>query len=226
MFINIAFAVPAVIGTIVFAPGHERHTPQRLDLIGAVTVTLGLFALVLGTSSAETSGWESPATIGTLVLAAGLLAAFVLAQTRVAAPLLPLRIPTDRGRGGALIALLLASAGLFTTFLFLPFYLQVTLGYSQVATGLSFLPVPVTLVLSAAVIGPVLTRALGARSTTPLGLTLAGTGVLLLTRIGLNSGYVSHLLPSLVLIGAGIGLVIATATAAASFLRGVRRCSF
>jgi MFS family permease len=216
MFINVAIAVPAVVGAVVLAPGARRRVGQPLDLFGATTVTLGLFSLVFGTSNAESAGWSAPVTVGALVAAGVLFVSFVVAQTRVAAPLLPLRILADRGRGAALLALLLSSAGLFTTFLFLPYYLQSTLGYSQIRTGLAFLPVPAALVVAATIIGPAMTKRFGTRPVIPFGLATAGAGGLLLTRLDVHSDYVPHLLPSLVLIGAGVGLVIATATAAAT----------
>lgn len=216
MYINTALAIPALVGAAVFARRSPHAEPQRLDLGGATTVTLGLFALVLGTANAETAGWSAPLTLTLLTAAAGLLTAFVVIQARVPAPLLPLHVVLDRGRGAALIALMLSSAGLFTTFLFLPYYLQNSLGYSQIRTGLAFLPVPTALVTFAAVVAPALSRRLGVHFVMPLGLTVAGLGALLLTRIGLHSSYSTHLLPSLILIGAGIGLVIATATGAAT----------
>ncbi|HEX6344616.1 MFS transporter [Umezawaea sp.] len=216
MYINVVIAIPAVVAAVLLAPDSERRTGQSLDLLGAATATLGLFSLVFGTSRAETAGWTAPVTVGALLTAGVLLVVFVVAQTRVEVPLLPLGILTDRGRGSALIALLLSSAGLFTTFLFLPFYLQSTLGYGQVHTGLAFLPVPAALVLSAAVVGPALSRALGARPVVPIGLTAACAGEFLLSRISVRGDYVPDLLPGLVLIGAGVGLVIATATASAT----------
>jgi EmrB/QacA subfamily drug resistance transporter len=216
MFINTAIAIPALIGAALLVRNTSRASGERLDLGGAATITLGLFALVLGTSNAETAGWAAPLTIVLLAAAAVLIAAFAVVETRVHTPLLPMRVILDRGRGSALVALLLSSAGLFTTFLFLPYYLQSTLGYSQINTGLAFLPVPVALVAAAVFIGPALTRRIGGRFVVPIGLTVAGIGALLLIRIGLHSGYATHLLPSLILIGAGIGLVIATATSAAT----------
>lgn len=179
-------------------------------------MTGGFFALVLGTSQAEISGWAAPATIAWLIAVVFLLTTFVIIQMRSRTPLLPLRIVLDRVRDSALIALLLSSAGLFTTFLFLPFYLQSTLGYPQLMTGLAFLPVPIALVASAVFIGPVLTRRIGVRHIVPLGLALAGAGALLLVRLGTTADYLTDLLPGLVLIGAGIGLVIATATGSAT----------
>lgn len=216
MYINTLIAIPAIIGAVVLVPRVLRSQRQRLDLPGAITVTGGFFALVIGTSQAEASGWTAPATIAWLATAAVLLVVFVIIQARTRTPLLPLRIVLDRVRGGALIALILSSAGLFTTFLFLPFYLQTTLGYTQLATGLAFLPVPIALVAAAVFIGPALTRRLGVRPIVPLGLALAGAGALLLVRLDTTADYITDLLPGLLLIGAGIGLVIATATGSAT----------
>ncbi|WP_309104995.1 MFS transporter [Microbacterium sp.] len=216
MYINTVIAIPAIIGALILLPRVAAGARQRLDIPGAVAVAGGFFALVLGTSHAETNGWAAPATIAYLAVALILLIVFVVIQTRTNTPLLPLRVILDRARGSALIALLLSSAGLFTTFLFLPFYLQTTLGYPQLVTGLAFLPVPIALVASAVFIGPALTRRFTARPVVPLGLAVAGVGALLLTRLGTTANYTTDLLPSLLLIGAGIGLVIATATGSAT----------
>lgn len=216
MYINTAIVVPAAIGALLLLPRVTDGVRQHLDVPGAVTVTGGFFALVLGTSQAGTSGWTALPTVAYLATAVVLLVGFVIIQRRTPAPLLPLRIVLDRTRGSALIALLLSSAGLFTTFLFLPFYLQTTLGYSQILTGIAFLPVPVALVASAVVIGPALTRTFTARPVVPLGLVAAGAGALLLIRLGTSATYLTDLLPSLLLIGAGIGLVVATATGSAT----------
>jgi predicted MFS family arabinose efflux permease len=163
-----------------------------------------------------TTGWAAPSTIAYLLAAAVLLVIFVIIQVRTRTPLLPLRVVLDRTRGSALIALLLTSAGLFTTFLFLPFYLQTTLGYPQLVTGIAFLPVPAALVTSAVAIGPALTRRSSARLAVSLGLVVAGVGALLLIRLGVTTNYAADLLPSLLLIGAGIGLVVSTATGSAT----------
>lgn len=216
MYINTVIAIPAILGALLLLPRVADGVRQRLDVPGAVAVTAGFFALVLGTSQAETSGWTAPGTIAYLVAAVILLTAFVVVQIRTRAPLLPLRVILDRRRGSALIALLLSSAGLFTVFLFLPYYLQITLGYSQLLTGVAFLPVPAALVTSAVFVGPSLMRRFTVRPIIPAGLVLAGAGALLLVRLGASAVYATDLLPSLLLIGAGIGLVVSIATGAAT----------
>lgn len=151
--------------------------------------------------------------LGYLVAAFVLLTAFVVIQTRAS----PAAAGHPRPQGGsALIALLLSSAGLFTVFLFLPYYLQITLGFPQLLTGVAFLPVPVALVTSAVFIGPSLTRRFTARPIVPLGLVVAGAGAFLLVRLGISAVYFTDLLPSLLLVGAGIGLIVSIATGSAT----------
>jgi len=221
LYVNVAIAVVALVGGVTLL----RHTalPQRpkLDLIGTVLVAGGMFSLVYGFSKASmasgSAGWTQPATLGTLIGGAVLLVAFVLAEQRVAHPLLPLRVVMDRDRGGAYTAMFLSAIGMFGVFLFLTYYLEQTLGYSAVKTGVAFLPVTVVLMLTAMVGNIVLLARVSARALIPSGLLLAGAGMALLTRIGLHSGYATDVLPSLLLVGLGLGLVFAP-----SFTLGTR----
>ena len=112
----------------------------RIDIPGALTASAGLFGLVFGFSNAETHGWGAPLTVVALAAGVALLAAFVAIERRVEHPLLPLRVVADRGRGGAYLAVAIVGAGMFGVFLFLTYYLQQTLGFSPLKTGLAFLP--------------------------------------------------------------------------------------
>lgn len=140
LYVSIVFAVPAAIAAMRVL----RHVPAparpRLDLPGTLTASTGLFALVFGLARGESDGWGDPVTVGFLVGSAVLLVAFVAIQRRVAQPLLPLRVVTDRNRGGSFLAIGIASAGIFGLFLFLTFYLQQTKGMAPLETGLAFLP--------------------------------------------------------------------------------------
>jgi EmrB/QacA subfamily drug resistance transporter len=216
MYINLIIAIPASIGAIILVSQQKRKSRVTIDLPGATTVTLGLFALVFGFSNIHTDGWTSPVTLVFLGAAVVLIATFVVIQQRSRNPLMPLRVIADRDRGGAMIAMLLSSAGTFTVFLFLTYYLQLTLGYTEIQTGLAFLPVPLVLVVTAAVVGPALGRRVGPKTIIPAGLASGGIGILLLTRLQVDSSYASHLLPSLVLLGIGVGLIISTATSLAT----------
>ena len=121
---------------------------MRLDLPGTVLVVAGLIGFVYGLSEADTEGWGAPLTIGLLVGGVILLALFALTERRVAHPLLPLRIVLDRFRGGAYLSIGLSAIGLFGIFLFLTYYLEETLRYSPVVTGVAFLPLIAALIIS------------------------------------------------------------------------------
>ena len=176
----------------------------------------GLFALVFGLAHAESDGWGDPVTIGFLLGSAVLIAAFVALQRRATYPLLPLRIVTDRDRGASLLAIGTASAGLFGLFLFLTFYLQDTKGFTALETGLASLPMSFSI---APTVGIVSTRVLprtGPRPLVPAGMLTVGLGMVLLTRLGVDTAYATHVLPSLVLIGVGFGLTVAPSFAIAT----------
>jgi EmrB/QacA subfamily drug resistance transporter len=217
LYVSIAFAVPAAIaGTRLL---HHIPAPARprLDLPGTLTASSGLFALVYGLARGESDGWGDSLTIGFLIGSAVLLAAFVALQRRVAQPLLPLRVVTDRNRGASFLAIAAASAGLFGLFLFLTFYLQDTKGLSALETGLAFLPLSFSI---APTVGIVSTRVLprtGPRPLVPAGMITAALGMVLLTRIGVDTAYATHVLPSLILIGIGFGLTLAPSFATATF---------
>jgi predicted MFS family arabinose efflux permease len=129
----------------------------------------------------------------------------------VAHPLLPLRIVLDRNRGGAYLAMFLAAIGMFGVFLFLTYYLEDTLRYSAVKTGVAFLPLTLILVVVAGVGNTILLSKVSARLLIPSGLALAAVGMALLARIGLPGNYAADVLPTLLLVGFGLGLVFAPA---------------
>jgi MFS family permease len=144
----------------------------------------------------------------------------VLIERRVANPLLPLRVVLDRNRGGAYIAVAAAGAGIFGVFLFLTYYLQETLGYSPVKTGLAFLPMTACLIVAAGGSSAKLTPRIGPRPVVALGMLLCSAGMMLVTGIAVDSSYASAVLPALCVVGLGMGLTMATAMGTATL--GVR----
>jgi EmrB/QacA subfamily drug resistance transporter len=197
-----AIAVPAAM----FLLRRDRGVDQDpLDWPGVATVTTGLFALVYGFSHAETTSWSNHYTIGSFVVAAILLFSFVRLQQRVKFPLLPLRVLLDRNRGGSLIAMLIAGSGMFGVFLFLTYYLQETLGFSPVLTGVAFLPMIVALSIAAQISNIILLPKVGPRPMIP------AVGLFLLTRLGISSSYATDVLPELLILGFGIGFLFAPA---------------
>ncbi len=188
-----------------------RSGSVHLDWWGTLAVSAGLFALVYGISHAETAGWADVVTASFLVVAVALLATFAWTQTKVEHPLLPPRVVLDRNRAGAYLAMLVVGSGMFAVFLFLTYYLQQTLGFSAIRTGIAFLPMVAALVVAAQVTALVLLRKVGARILIPSGMLIAAVGLSLLAQIGVASGYGTHVLPGLIVMGLGIGVVFATA---------------
>jgi sugar phosphate permease len=172
---------------------------------------------VFGLARGESEGWTDPVTLGCLTASAVLLAAFVALQRRAAHPLLPLRVIVDRNRGASFLAIGTASAGLFGIFLFLTFYLQNTKGMTALETGLAFLPLSFTVAPTAGIVSTRVLPRTGPRPLVPAGMLLAALGLVLLTRIGIDTAYASHVLPSLILMGVGFGLTMAPSFATATF---------
>jgi MFS family permease len=216
MFISLAFVLPAAAGAIGWLHHFDADVHPHLDIPGTVAGTLGLFALVYGFSHAASKGWSDGLTIGALAASVVLLALFVLIETRVAHPLLPLRILADQARATAFIALAIVGAACFGALLMLTYYLQQTLHYSPIKAGLAFLPLMVTY-LPAANLGTRLLPRIGARTLLPAGMLLAGGSFAWLTVLGTSATYVTNLgLPFLVM-GAGVGLVFPPALTMATF---------
>ncbi|WP_087927689.1 MFS transporter [Streptomyces albireticuli] len=205
-FVNIPFAVVAAAGAIavIHEPAGSRN-PSKLDIPGVVLSTLGLVSLVYGFTRAESDGWTSGSTIAMFIAAVVLLAAFVVVESKVKAPLLPLRVLTERNRAGVYLSLGLAAIAMFGLFLFLTYYLQVVKGYKPVTTGLAFLPMIATMIAGSTQIGARLMTRVAPRWLMGPGFLLAGVGMLLLTQIDLGTSYVTGILPGLVVMGLGMG---------------------
>jgi EmrB/QacA subfamily drug resistance transporter len=216
LYVSILFAVPAAVAGVRLLHHVPAQARPRLDIPGTVIASAGLFALVFGMARAQSDGWGDPFTLAFLGGSAVLLAAFVALQRRVANPLLPLRVVTDRNRGGSYLAIATAGAGIFGVFLFLTFYLQNTKGMTAFETGLAFLPMSVVTIFTVTLVQTRVLARTGPRPLVPTGMLIAALGMALLTRIGVDTAYASHVLPSLILIGVGFGLVIAPSFATAT----------
>ena len=216
LFVNLAIGAVAIAGAAILLSNSRAANRPRLDLPGAITATAGLFALVYGFSHAETTSWGNTYTIASLVASAVLLTIFVAIERRVSQPLLPLRIVVDRNRGGAFIAVFTSMAAQFGMFLFLTYYMQGTLHYSPVVTGVAYLPMIVALIGSAQIATNVLLPRFGPKFMVATGMVMAAVAMLLLTRIGLHSSYVTAILPALVILGLGLGQVMAPSMSVAT----------
>jgi len=174
-----------------------------------VMVSSGLFCLVYGFSNAATHAWSTPSTYGFLIAGVALLVVFAFWQGRAPNPLLPPRVVLDRNRGGAYLSMLIASSGMFGTFLFLTYYLQQTLGYSPVVTGIAFLPIAGGIAASANISTIVLMPRVGPKPVVATGMLVAAGAAVWFAQLGTHTGYVGGVLGPLILTGVGLGMVIA-----------------
>ncbi|MGF7235449.1 MAG: MFS transporter [Frankia sp.] len=216
LFVNLIFAVVALIGgatLLEHTPAEER---PKLDLPGTIAVSAGLFSLVYGFANAETHSWSATGTWGFLLAGVVLLAAFVVLQTRVAHPLLPMRVLLDRNRAGAYLTVFMAGIGMFGIFLFLTYYLQQNLGFSPIISGAAFLPMIGAVMITGTSGTTVLLPRFGPRRLISLGMFTAAGGMFWLTNLTVHSTYATDVLPALVIIGLGLGLSMAPSMATAT----------
>jgi EmrB/QacA subfamily drug resistance transporter len=211
LFVNLAFAAIAATGALLWLKNDKAADRDPLDIPGLFLVTGGLFSLVFGLSHAETTAWKNPYTIGFLILGVLLLTTFAYVQTKRKYPLLPLHIVRNRTRGGSMLAMLFASIGIFGVFLFLTYYLQGTLGFSPVKTGVAFLPMVAALATMAQISNRVLLAKLGPKIIIPVGLLCSAVALFMLHMVGLHTSYLTHVFPYLILLGFGFGLSLAPA---------------
>jgi hypothetical protein len=160
----------------------------RLDIPGVLLVSSAVFCLVYGFSNAAAHDWSTPSTYGFLAAGVALGVAFAVWQGRSADPLLPPRVVLDRNRGAAYLSMLIAASGLFGTFLFLTYYLQQTLGYSPLITGVAFLPISVGLVASANLSTIALMPRVGPRPLVACGMLVGAGAMVWLAQLGPRTG--------------------------------------
>jgi EmrB/QacA subfamily drug resistance transporter len=217
LYVNLIIAAPAAVAALRLI-SNERH-PQRptIDWTGAILACAGLFAIVFGFSSAERDSWEATTTIVSLIAGVVILTGFVATQRRVKSPLLPLHIVWNRARGGAYASIMIAASSMFAVFLFLTYFMQQTLGYSPLKTGVGFLPMTLMIFIFAPLIQTRILPRVGVRPLIMTGMTLGMLSMLLFfTQLTPSSTYASGLLPGLLIIGVGMPCVFAPSFATAT----------
>jgi EmrB/QacA subfamily drug resistance transporter len=221
LFVNVPVAIGALLAgrrTLPALPALRT----RLDLPGAALVTTGLVAVVYGLSSAASRGWSAAVTLGALAAGLTLIGAFVVTQGRVASPLLPLRILTNRNRAGCYLGIGLSVVAMYGLFLLLTYDFQVVLGYSPLRAGLAFLPLSAAVLTSSTLISQVLLPRVPARLLMAPGLLLGAVGMATLTVLHIGDSYGLHVLPAEILLGLGMGAVFVPAFSTATLGVGPR----
>src|SRR5712691_5369704 len=187
-----------------------NRASARLDFPGVALVSGGVLCLVYGFSNAAVHSWGTPSTYGFLAAAAVLLVIFAVWQGRAAHPLLPPRVVLDRNRGAAYLGILIVGVGMFGVFLFLTYYMQVTLRYSPVVSGLAFLPMVACIASSANISNIVLLPRIGPKPLVIAGTLLLAGAQVWFTRIGVRGDYAGSILGPLMITGVGMGLMFST----------------
>lgn len=210
------FFVNVPIGALLFAvTPYVLHESERaeghLDLPSAITSTLGVGSLVYGFIHAAQYGWSDSITLLSFGVAAVLLAAFVLIESRSDQPLMPLRMFADRNRTSSYIVMLMIAAALFAMFFFLTQFVQEILGYSPIQAGFAFLPVSFVIVIVAQIASRIVTR-VGPRTLIALGCLLTGVALVWFGQLTVDSTYLTLLLPAMVVMAVGLALIFVPIT--------------
>ncbi|MDT9591815.1 MFS transporter [Nocardioides zeae] len=228
--INVPIGIVAALLAPRVLPESVRH-PGRLDVPGAVTGTLGLLAVVFGLTRAgeEAHGWGDTGTIAALAAGVALLVTFVVIETRVTDPLMPLRIFAHRARAASFVAMMMVPAAMFAMFFFLSLYVQNVGGWEPLHTGFAFLPFSVGMIAGATLSSNLVNR-IDPRFIAGTGTILAAIALLGFSRLpsGLAAGdlvsslasggsavdiqYATSLLPFLLLMSFGMGLTFVPLT--------------
>ena len=219
LFINI----PIGILLIWLAPRFLGESPPqhgRFDLLGALVGTSGLVAVVYGLTHAASHEWTSPTTIALLVVGVGLLVAFLVIESRVEHPLLPMRILADRTRAVSFVAMLIIGAALFSTFYFISLFVQQVLGYDPLQAGFAFLPFSAGIVVAAQTASALASR-VDPRWIAGAGAAISAVGMWGYTQLTIESTYLNGLLPWIIVtsVGMGFAFVALTLTAVSRIAR-------
>ena len=211
-FVNVPVGIATFLASLKYVPESRADAEHRtFDLPGAVTVTGGLIALVYGIVNVQKVGWTSGTTVLWGAVALVLLTAFVAIEQRQRAPLVRLGIFAVRTVRTANITMLLVFSGLFAMFFFNTLYVQRVLGFSPLQAGLAFLPFTGGIGIGAGLSQPGV-RKLGIRTTSIIGMALASIGMLMLLMTHANGTYLTDLLPAMIVIAIGMGLVFVPVT--------------
>jgi predicted MFS family arabinose efflux permease len=192
---------------------------RSFDAAGAVTVTAGLSLLVYTMIDATNVGWGSTQTVVLLVVSIALLALFVVIELRSRAPLVPFRIFRLPNIAGANVSGLLIGASLFSMFFFVSLYMQQVLNYSPLKSGFSYLPLALTIIVSAGVASQLVSK-FGFKPILVSGLALVAIGLLLFSRVPVDGTFAADVLPASLVAAAGLGFSFVPVTIAA--VSGVR----
>ena len=205
--VNVPVGILVVILSVMLIPAARIETGiRRLDIAGAVTVTAALMLAVYAIVNGNEVGWVTARTLGLLAVSGGLLVTFLVIESRVEAPLVPLRLFRLRNIAVSNVVGVLWAGSMFAWFFLSALYMQLVLGYSPLQVGVAFLPA--NLIMGALSIGlsARLVLRFGIKLPLATGLGLAATGLLLFARAPVDGTFVVDVLPAMILLGLGAGM--------------------
>lgn len=216
LYVNVPLGLALLVAASAFLlPSRARRDGKRLDVPGAVTVTLGAVALIYALSEASVSGWSTGKVIGALIAAAALLAVFVIAETRSPQPLVPFGIFGHRPLSIANLLMISIGVTITGSLYFLSLYEEQTLGYSAIVTGLSLAPMNALFVIGALASRRLMPR-YGPRALLIVGAVVAAAGMAWLADISVDSSFAGSVLVPSLLIGAGLSIMFVPVVTAAT----------
>jgi EmrB/QacA subfamily drug resistance transporter len=210
-FVNVPIAIATLALALRLSGRHEQRKQVRIDYLGAILCVVGLGAVVFGFIEQPRLGWSSPAVAGTILGGAGLLAAFVLHESRTKDPMLPLRLFKSRNFSVSNIETLAVYGALSGAFFFLAIFLQQSAGWTPLQAGAATSPVTVVMFFLSRKVGQLSTR-YGPRFFMAVGPTVAGLSMLGLARLPEEVNYWTDLLPPLLGFAFGMTLTVAPLT--------------
>jgi EmrB/QacA subfamily drug resistance transporter len=205
--VNVPVGILVVILSVTLIPAARIETGvRRLDIGGAVTVTAALMLAVYAIVNGNEVGWVTARTLGLLAVSGGLLVTFLVIESRVESPLMPLRLFRLRNIAVSNVVGVLWAGSMFAWFFLSALYMQLVLGYSPLQVGVAFLPA--NLIMGALSIGlsAKLVLRFGIKLPLATGLGLAATGLLLFARAPVDGTFVVDVLPAMILLGLGAGM--------------------
>jgi EmrB/QacA subfamily drug resistance transporter len=205
LFVNVPIAaVAAFLAPMLLVESRDESENRSFDIAGAVTVTAGLATLVYAVVDAESAGWGSTQTVVLLAAAALLLGAFVLIESRQRAPLVPFSIFRLRTLTASNAVAILIGMSLFSMFFLISLYMQQVLGYDALKAGLAYLPLALTIIVSAGVASQLVTR-FGFKPILITGMLFVAAGLIWFSQVSVGGSYVSDILFPSLLAAVGLG---------------------
>ncbi|HET8582436.1 MAG TPA: DHA2 family efflux MFS transporter permease subunit [Jatrophihabitans sp.] len=205
LFVNVPIGIALITGAALYLGHSERLRGGRFDFLGALLSVGWSLSVVYGLIRAANHGWSDNQTITAIVLGGVLLLAFVVWEARGAAePMMPLRIFENRNRSGAYTVMLVIGAAMFGMFYFITFFVQLVRDYGPLKTGVAFLPVAVVIGITSQVVAKTLPK-VGPKVHVVIGTVLLTAALLWLSTVDVNSGYLTKLLPGMLVLAVAMG---------------------